>query len=79
MSIAAKFYLVWDSMRRGSRDGALVRVSVPLVPGIDVGEATKTILQFVLAGIRRHDRIVRDIKVDVCTRCDHYLIFQARD
>jgi EpsI family protein len=42
-----KFYLMWDSFRRGARDGALVRVSVELHPGMDQDEATNTILQFI--------------------------------
>jgi EpsI family protein len=42
-----KFYLMWDSFRRGSRDGALVRVSLELHPGMDQDEATRTILQFI--------------------------------
>jgi EpsI family protein len=44
---SGKFYLMWDSIHRGSRDGALVRVSVPLTPGTDENEATERILQFI--------------------------------
>lgn len=42
-----KLYLMWDSIRRGTRDGALVRVSLPLDSGVDENEATNTIVQFI--------------------------------
>lgn len=35
-----KFYLVWDAMRMGRRDGAIVRVLVPMAPGESVAAAT---------------------------------------
>lgn len=55
-----KLYLMWDSIRKGSRDGALVRVSVPLRPGADVDEATTTILQFVRSATPEISRILPD-------------------
>jgi EpsI family protein len=56
----SKFYLMWDSIRRGSRDGALVRVSVPLVPGMDENEATQTVLQFIHSATPEITRILPD-------------------
>ena len=55
-----KFYLMWDSIRRGSRDGAIVRVSVPLVPGMDEDEATKMLLQFIHSASPDITRILPD-------------------
>jgi len=55
-----KFYLMWDSIRRGRRDGALVRVSVPLRPGVDENEATKMLLQFIHSATPEITRILPD-------------------
>jgi EpsI family protein len=55
-----KLYLMWDSICKGSRDGALVRVSIPLSPGADVDEATATILQFVRSATPEISRILPD-------------------
>ncbi|HWG36436.1 MAG TPA: EpsI family protein [Terriglobales bacterium] len=35
-----KFYLVWDSMRDGRRDGAIVRVLAPMQTGESIEQAT---------------------------------------
>jgi EpsI family protein len=56
----SKFYLTWDSIRKGSRDGALVRVSMPLRPGMDQDEATKTILQFIRSATPEITRVLPD-------------------
>lgn len=37
---AGKFYLVWDAMRTGRRDGAIVRVLLPMGPHETIEEAT---------------------------------------
>jgi EpsI family protein len=42
-----KLYLMWDSMRLRRRDGALVRISIVLEPGMDETMATDTLLHFV--------------------------------
>jgi EpsI family protein len=55
-----KLYLMLDSIRRGSRDGALVRVSIPLAPGMDENDATKTILQFIRSATPEITRILPD-------------------
>ena len=55
-----KLYLMWDAIRRGRRDGALVRVSVPLVPGMDEDEATKSILQFIRVATPEITRVLPD-------------------
>jgi EpsI family protein len=55
-----KFYLMWDSIRRGSRDGALVRVSVPLTQGMDENEAAKTIRQFIHSATPEITRVLPD-------------------
>ncbi|MDR3764906.1 MAG: EpsI family protein [Acidobacteriota bacterium] len=39
--------LIWDAMHRGARDGALVRVSMKLRPGVDPDDALRAMLQFV--------------------------------
>ncbi len=39
-----KFYLVWDAMREGRRDGAIVRVLVPMAPHETVAAATQEAL-----------------------------------
>jgi EpsI family protein len=39
-----KVYLVWDAMRHGRRDGAIVRVLVPMDPGQSVAAATSAAL-----------------------------------
>lgn len=36
-----KFYLVWDAMREGRRDGAIVRVVVPMAPQQSVDAVTR--------------------------------------
>jgi EpsI family protein len=56
----SKLYLTWDSIRKGSRDGALVRVSMPLRPGMDENEATRTILQFIQSATPEISRILPD-------------------
>jgi len=56
----SKLYLMWDSMRRGTRDGALVRVSLPLLPGMDEKEATTTLLQFIHSASPEITRILPD-------------------
>ena len=56
----SKLYLTWDSIRKGSRDGALVRISVPLRPGVDEDEATRTILQFIQSSTPEISRILPD-------------------
>lgn len=43
-----KFYLMWDALRTGRRDGAIVRVVVPVRKGEDVDAATAVALD--LAG-----------------------------
>jgi EpsI family protein len=55
-----KFYLMWDAFRRGSRDGALVRVSLELLPGMDQDEATKTMLQFIHSATPEITRVLPD-------------------
>jgi EpsI family protein len=55
-----KLYLTWDSIRKGSRDGALVRVSVPLRQGVDEDEATRTIAQFIQSSTPEITRILPD-------------------
>lgn len=55
---SSKFYLMWDSIRQGTRDGALVRVSMPLRPGMDENDATKTILRFIHAASPEIGRIL---------------------
>lgn len=55
-----KFYLMWDSIRTGSRDGALVRVSVPLAPGMGEDEATRMLLQFIHSASPEVTRILPD-------------------
>lgn len=55
-----KLYLMWDSIRKGSRDGALVRVSVPLIPGMDENEATKIIRQFIHSATPEITRVLPD-------------------
>ena len=42
-----KLELIWDSLHTGARDGALVRVSMRLHPGMGPDEATRALLQFV--------------------------------
>ncbi|HVA65233.1 MAG TPA: EpsI family protein [Terriglobales bacterium] len=39
-----KIYLVWDAMREGRRDGAIVRVLVPMQPNESVAKATQDAL-----------------------------------
>ena len=39
-----KIYLVWDAMREGRRDGAIVRVLVPMLPNQSVAAATQEAL-----------------------------------
>ncbi|MGH9482994.1 MAG: exosortase C-terminal domain/associated protein EpsI [Terriglobales bacterium] len=39
-----KFYLIWDAMRQGRRDGAIVRVVVPMSAGEGVDAATQEAL-----------------------------------
>jgi EpsI family protein len=56
----SKLYLTWDSIRKGSRDGALVRVSMPIRPGMDEEEATRTILQFIRSAAPEITRILPD-------------------
>lgn len=56
----SKLYLMWDSIRRGTRDGALVRVSLPLPPGLDEHEATTTLLQFIHSASPEITRILPD-------------------
>jgi EpsI family protein len=41
---AVKFYLVWDAMRQGRRDGAIVRVLVPMSQHQSIASATSTAL-----------------------------------
>ena len=41
-----KFYLVWDALRTRRRDGAIVRLVVPLRPGEDPQKPLETGLQF---------------------------------
>lgn len=38
---AGKFYLIWDAMRTGRRDGAIVRVLLPLGPHETIDGATR--------------------------------------
>ena len=46
---AAKFYMVWDGMWRRRTDGALIRLITPLLPGISVEEARRTLDRFALS------------------------------
>lgn len=41
---AVKFYLVWDAMREGRRDGAIVRVLVPMGPHQSIASGTAVAL-----------------------------------
>ncbi len=41
-----KFYLVWDSLRTGRRDGAVVRVFIPLSRSENPDQALQTALEF---------------------------------
>jgi EpsI family protein len=41
-----KAFLIWDSMRSGRRDGAIVRVVVPMAPGGSFDSATQRALSF---------------------------------
>lgn len=41
-----KAFLIWDSMRTGRRDGAIVRVVVPMAPGESYASATQRALSF---------------------------------
>ena len=41
-----KAFLIWDSMRTGRRDGAIVRVVVPMAPGESFDAATQRALSF---------------------------------
>ena len=43
---SGKLYLMWDSIRRKQRDGALVRVTVPLHDGLSEEQATAQIALF---------------------------------
>jgi EpsI family protein len=56
----SKLYLMWDSIRRGTRDGAIVRVSMPVPPGTDENEATVTLLQFIHSASPEINRILPD-------------------
>lgn len=44
-----KFYLVWDSLRTGRRDGSIVRVFIPLPRGQNPDQALQTALNFARA------------------------------
>lgn len=46
---AAKFYLISDSIRHHRSDTSLVRIVVPVIPGVDRAQASKTALDFVQA------------------------------
>lgn len=53
-----KLYLLWDSIRYSRRDGAIVRVSLPLQPGMDEDTATKIVLQFIHSASPEISRIL---------------------
>jgi EpsI family protein len=57
---SGKLYLMWDSIRLHRRDGALVRFSVPVNPGMDEEEKTKTILQFIRVAAPEITRVLRN-------------------
>ena len=42
----SKFYLIWDAMRDNRRDGAIVRVVVPLAPHETIAAATQEAFSF---------------------------------
>lgn len=46
---AAKFYLISDSIRHHRSDTSLVRIVVPVLPGVDRVQASKTAIDFVHA------------------------------
>jgi len=55
-----KFYLVWDSMRDGRRDGAIVRVLVPMQPGESIEHATATALSLANPSLSQLARFLPD-------------------
>jgi exosortase D (VPLPA-CTERM-specific) len=53
-----KWYLFWDSLTRNRTDGALVRLTAPLVPGASVEQADRTLTEFVGAAAAQLPRFI---------------------
>jgi EpsI family protein len=46
-----KWYIFWDALTRNRTDGALVRLTTPVLPGMDEAEADARISQFASAAL----------------------------
>ncbi len=55
---AVKGYLLWDAINRGRSDGALVRLTVPLLPGQEIGDADASLTRFAAAMLPELSRYV---------------------
>ncbi len=55
-----KIYMVWDTFRTGRRDGAIVRISVPMTARGDGGAALNTALDFARASSPYLSRFIPD-------------------
>lgn len=53
-----KLMLVWDALRTGRRDGAIIRVTVPMEQGKGMNAATQEALSLVHAGLPALDRLL---------------------
>lgn len=55
-----KWYLFWDALTRNRTDGALVRLSIPLIDGVDEQSADASVARFAAQAVPRLARYVPD-------------------